>query len=294
MRLHYFKTKRGNFGDDLNTWIWDWLLPGWRNASPDVWLIGIGTLLNENQLGSLRENRILVLGSGVGYGHGPPRQPYPASWDFRAVRGPLSANALSLPNQIGIIDPATLIPEIPEFHDIRLDGPPLFIPHHVSVTRHDWELYCEKAGLSYVSPEDDSKKVIKRIASAPLVVTEAMHGAIIADAFAVPWVPVQIGDQFNIRKWNDWLASLELSIKIPPMFPFLYSLKDRLLPRKGQRIQQQLFRKFERQFLVKALKDQSSRTPILSCRRTLELKKTRLRDVLSQVIKDYTIDYPNK
>lgn len=290
MQLHYLKTKKGNFGDDLNTWIWDWLLPGWRIASPKVWLIGIGTLLNENQLGRLRENQILVLGAGVGYGQGPPPQPYPASWDFRAVRGPLSARALGFPERLGAIDPAALIPEIPDFQGIKTDGPPIFVPHHVSVPRHDWQLYCGHAGLSYVCPEDDSKSIISKIASAPLVVAEAMHAAIIADAFGVPWVPVRIGAQFNRQKWNDWCASLDLSVMIPPMFPLLDSIGHRFSPRRGQRMQFQSRRKVESLSLANALKTASRRAPVLSSRAILEERKARFKTVLKQVAADYEIN----
>ena len=38
MKLHYFISKRGNFGDDLNSWIWDNLIPGWQEWDHDVTL----------------------------------------------------------------------------------------------------------------------------------------------------------------------------------------------------------------------------------------------------------------
>ena len=31
--LYYYHSSHGNFGDDLNTWIWDALLPGWQTES---------------------------------------------------------------------------------------------------------------------------------------------------------------------------------------------------------------------------------------------------------------------
>ena len=294
MHLHYFQSKHGNFGDDLNIWIWDFLLPGWQKASPNVYLIGVGTLLNENRLRGFRKKEILVLGSGVGYGQSAPLRPFPPMWDFRAVRGPLSASALGLAEQIGIIDPAALLPDIPEFQGIRRGGPPVFVPHHLSVKRHDWKLSCEKAEMLFVSPEDDSKAVIRKIASAPLVIAEAMRAAIIADAFGVPWVPVQIGSQFNTGKWNDWCASLDLSVIIPPMFPFLDSIVDRFAPRRGQRMQLGIRQKIESQILGNALKTASRRKPALSCRAILEEKKTRFKTILDKVVEDYEIYSPLK
>ena len=68
MELLYFGVPGGNFGDDLNLWIWDELLPGWRNWSAESVLVGVGTILKR---GFVPEGkRKLVLGSGaVSYTH---------------------------------------------------------------------------------------------------------------------------------------------------------------------------------------------------------------------------------
>ncbi len=46
MKLYYFIDPSGNFGDDLNPWIWDRLLPDFFDQNADTLFIGIGTLLN--------------------------------------------------------------------------------------------------------------------------------------------------------------------------------------------------------------------------------------------------------
>jgi succinoglycan biosynthesis protein ExoV len=208
MHLFYYKDPGGNFGDDLNLWIWDALLPGWQGWDEDLTLFGVGTLLNKENLEPFRDRRILVVGSGVGYGSAPPPLPLPEHWDIRAVRGPLSARALGLPEDRGIIDPAILLPDLPEFQTITPSGRPIFVPHVASDARHDWQSACRRAGLDFVSPRGEARAVVRRIAGAPLVLAESMHAAIVADAFRVPWIPVRISAAFNAGKWQDWAQSL--------------------------------------------------------------------------------------
>ena len=46
MKLAYFRDPKRNFGDDLNPWLWDQLLPGLiDDVDDDRFLIGMGTIL---------------------------------------------------------------------------------------------------------------------------------------------------------------------------------------------------------------------------------------------------------
>jgi succinoglycan biosynthesis protein ExoV len=218
MELFYFnKFKKGNFGDDLNLWIWDYLLPGWRGWDPDVTLFGVGTLLNEENLQKFRGKKILVAGSGVGYS--TPFQGHLSDlWDIRSVRGPYSALALKLKPEYALIDPAVMIPTFGRFKKSARNGRPLFIPHVGSVNRHDWGSACEAVGVDFVSPEGIPDNVVNQIVNAPLVLAESMHAAILADAFRVPWIPIAIGQAFNTQKWQDWAQSLDISCEIRPLF----------------------------------------------------------------------------
>ena len=226
MRLHHFHDPEGNFGDDLNHWLWDALLPGWRAAWPDTWLVGVGTLINDKMPAGAPK---MVMGSGVGYGE-LPSPGLLAECRFVSVRGPRSAAALEIEPELGILDPAALIPLLPDFADIGRHGEALFIPHHRSVHRQDWPALCARAGLSYLSPCGEAKAVIRRIAGAKLVVTESMHGAILADAFGVPWHAVSINAQFNGWKWADWGESLGVAVTIHPLASALEPLIRRLKP----------------------------------------------------------------
>jgi succinoglycan biosynthesis protein ExoV len=223
LELYYHKSVLGNFGDDLNSWLWDDLLPGWRGWDPDRVLLGVGTLISSTFLdrAATRGRRFLIAGAGVGYGDGRlPRMDDAAVWDVRSLRGPYSARSLGLPETMGVIDPAVMIATLPGHAPGAATGQPLFVPHESTVDRHDWATACAQAGIDYVSPREESRAVIARIATASTVLAESMHAAILADAYRVPWIPVRIGPRFLARKWLDWAASLAVPLHdIPPLFP---------------------------------------------------------------------------
>ena len=224
MDLFHYHIASGNFGDDLNLWLWDEILPGWREAMPGHLLVGVGTLINDTLPRGVPK---VVLGSGVGYGNLPDAALH-AECRFVAVRGPRSARALGLPPEVGIIDPAVLVADLPAFQNIPKSPRPIFVPHHASAHRMDWARLCNKAGVDYVSPEGGAKEVIAKIAAAPLVIAESMHAVILADAFGVPWVGVSISHLFNGAKWLDWADSVGVVPQIQPMYPFIDGLRSRL------------------------------------------------------------------
>ena len=205
MQPFYWESAHGNFGDDLNLWLWDFLLPGFRDIHPEVLLVGVGTVLNEALLPSGVKK--LVVGSGFGYGAAPDLSD-PAEWDVRCVRGPLTAQKLGLGESFGIVDPAVMVAEMPEFQNLPRNGDAIFVPHWESTVGGVWPLVCQAAGLGYVDPCGEARSVIRAIAQAELVVAESMHAAILADAFRVPWVPVTTSQSINSFKWQDWAASL--------------------------------------------------------------------------------------
>jgi len=214
LNLYYYKCVGGNFGDDLNTWLWDELLPGWRDAWPDATLVGVGTIINDRLP---QTGKIVIIGSGAGYGPLPPMADR-TLWDIRAVRGPISAARLGLPPELAIVDPAALISDLPAFKNIPDSGQTIFVPHHTSVKRHDWERLCSRAGVRFVAPQGESRQVIREIAGARLVIAESMHAAIIADAFRRPWIAVSITGVFNTTKWQDWGQSIGVDPSIRRFF----------------------------------------------------------------------------
>jgi succinoglycan biosynthesis protein ExoV len=216
LELYYWRSPAGNFGDDLNLWLWDVLLPGWRQWRPDACLVGVGTVLNTKLLP--RDRLKVVIGSGTGFGHAPDVADT-AQYDVRCVRGPRTAAALGLPAELALTDPAAMIARLPEFADLRPTGRTIFVPHCHSDLDPDytWPKICAAAGVDYLSPRGPSRDVIRALGAAKLVVTESMHGAILADAFRVPWIPVSLTPLFNLFKWQDWAESVGVTISITPL-----------------------------------------------------------------------------
>lgn len=210
MNLFFFRMPGGNFGDDQNLWLWDEVMPGWRDVLPDHLLVGIGTLINNLLPRGMPK---LIMGSGVGYGERID-EALKAECHFVAVRGPRSAARLGLPATVAAVDPAVLLPGLPAFQGIPRAGRPIFVPHASSVPLLDWASLCERAGVDYVSPQGEAHAVVRRIAGAPLVIAESMHAAIIADAFRVPWHAISMTPEFNDFKWMDWAESLEIPLHI--------------------------------------------------------------------------------
>lgn len=210
MQIFYYRGSKLNFGDDLNADLWPHLLPPEVVAAPDVVLVGIGSILTEEWLGKFGHDgeRVIVLGSGTSYDL-PPRRI--GDWTVLAVRGPLTADLIGRP-EAAATDGAILLADVPEL--IGAERPRqdvLFMPHHRSIRRTPWQQISEEAGLRYVSPQQPVRDILDAYAGASLVVTEAMHGAIVADTLRIPWIPLTIAPTVDEFKWRDWCLSMDLA-----------------------------------------------------------------------------------
>ncbi|RYJ16346.1 exosortase [Rahnella variigena] len=206
MKIYYYKSAHGNFGDDLNAWIWDALLPGFFDDNENVRVSGIGTIITSAMPPA---KKWIVFSSGVGYDY-PPVNFGDSSWETLCVRGPLSAEILGLPKDKFITDGAALLNTLAEFtplSDAERKGV-IFVPHHHALVTGQWEKVCQQAGIEFVNPQSDAKTVIQKIRHAKLVLADAMHAAIIADALRVPWVPLITSSQINTFKWLDWTQTI--------------------------------------------------------------------------------------
>jgi hypothetical protein len=212
--LHYYRSDPPNFGDELNALIWPTLLPDLARSPTDGVLVGIGTILDS---GIPRARNTFIFGSGAGLA------PLPAGlekgrFEVVAVRGPLTAKLSMLPAGLAVTDPALLLramyPQLLGSSNRAGVGETLFVPHYTTAKDPAWRRACTRAGIRFVDPTTDCLTILKRIASARLVIAEAMHAAIVADAFRVPWIPVATTPYFSTFKWVDWTLSLHVPFRL--------------------------------------------------------------------------------
>lgn len=215
MKLLYCKMDNGNFGDDLNEWFWDRVAPGLIDGRGTDTMLGMGTLLQDYYAKQLpSEGAVYVLGAGAGSKGALPR--ITDRWHIYGVRGPLTASYFGLPSDQVCGDPAILVRKFRELHATARKGVG-FMPHVWSLDDWDWKATCDRLGLIYVDPCADSKEIIRIISSLDKLLTEAMHGAIVADALRVPWVALSISDRFEASKWCDWAGSLGIDLHFRKM-----------------------------------------------------------------------------
>ena len=201
--------QESNFGDDLNRWLWSRVLGFPLDVDDGTIVLGIGTVISSVHVPLAK--RYVVLSSGVGYDAVPSDFGGP-KWEILSVRGPLTAAVLNLPPEKAIIDGAALLRLLPECEPLPAAERAgiVFMPHYESSSTGNWRQVCEMAGFTFLDPFANSEETVQRIRKASLVIADAMHAAIVADALRVPWIPVVLSPQSNSFKWLDWTLSLNL------------------------------------------------------------------------------------
>ncbi len=210
--------------------------------NPRRCLIVIGSLLTEADLVRI-DYPVDVWGCGwKGRRHAPrPRD----EMRVFAVRGPLSATGLGFP-EAALGDPALLLP-----HPTQLAAPAhgraLLIPHFSRIDRlHASERLAQTGCDEVLSPlvrrspwfESSLRSMpraiaqglrrwslrgiptrgvwdtLRRISGASFVLTGSLHGAILAQAFGIPWACFGDDHLDAPAKWNDWGAYLDVDIEV--------------------------------------------------------------------------------
>lgn len=216
MKLTYFQGNPPNFGDELNAWMWNALLPpGFLDQDDSVLFLGIGSIIQDIYPKAALK---IVVGSGFAGAYSRLPDMADGTWDLRFVRGPETCRLLGLDPALAITDAAVLLRAV--------DLPPpasgigtAFMPHYESVERGDWARVCDMAGVHFIDPTRPSREVLAEVRGAEMIITEAMHGAIVADAMRTPWIGVQTMRYVHRGKWFDWAASLEIDYRAAHLRP---------------------------------------------------------------------------
>jgi succinoglycan biosynthesis protein ExoV len=218
LTIHYFRSDPPNFGDELNTLVWPALIPELETTAVDGVLVGIGTILDWR---IPQDGNVFVIGPGAGL-TSLPSDLKSERFQVLAIRGPLTTKLAGLPPELAVTDPALLLraiyPQLLNPWNRGTKGKTLFVPHFTTAMDPGWRRACALAGVEFVDPTQDCRTILKKIASARLVIAEAMHAAIVADAFRVPWIPVASTPHFSTFKWVDWALSLHVPFK-PTILP---------------------------------------------------------------------------
>lgn len=158
---------------------------------------GIGTVLGASNDKTAQCN--IVFGSGSGYDGVPAID---LRWKVYFVRGPVTA--AELPGTAWITDPGILMAKF--FHRLKPTFDCSFMSRWNNWTS-DLETACAKVGIHVIDPRADVEKVTEEIASSKLLLTEALHGAVVADTLRTPWISIY-GDRGHEFKWYDWCGSM--------------------------------------------------------------------------------------
>ena len=232
MKLFYYQRQdqAPNFGDELNHWLWPKLHPHLFERDQQIAFVGTGTLINDKLAERVRPaEKVVIFSTGDGYES--TVEPMPGNWEICCVRGQLSARQLGLPAYKAIADGGLLVSQVfPSREASEFPGKRgcSFMPHihHANEASKDWLRICQQAGLQYIDPRWPVERVLGAIVSSERILAEAMHGAIVADALRVPWIPVVSSPRIYAFKWKDWCATMELYYH-PYHLPALKSYKRR-------------------------------------------------------------------
>lgn len=164
-----------------------------------------------------------IFSSGSGYEIPSALDP---RWEVLCVRGPLTAKAYGLDENLAVTDGAVLADKLLPAHEPKTHRCS-FIPHHYSLKKFNgWPELCREADIHFIDPvisrNNSVIDIIREIARSELVIAEALHGAILSDSLRIPWIPVRAYNHINLFKWRDYGASVDLLID-PVKIPSIYS-----------------------------------------------------------------------
>lgn len=217
MILYRWRGQQPNFGDELNTLLWPRLLPGFFDDDETIAFLGIGSVLDRRHDPLQRK---LVAGSGYGGYEAPVA--LDDTWCVHWVRGPRTAWWLGLSPALAMGDPGSLVPLAglaPARHAKARLHAIGFMPHFESASRGAWAEAAAAAGLTLIDPRGDPLAIVRAMTRCHTILSEALHGVIVADALRIPWIAIQPLASIHRAKWRDWADTLDLDPVFRQLFP---------------------------------------------------------------------------
>jgi succinoglycan biosynthesis protein ExoV len=215
MKIQHYEGPHPNFGDDLNLWMWPRLIENFFDEDDSVLFIGIGSIIG---LPYNPASKKIIFGAGMVPQYHKIPDVLPPDWDVYFVRGPRTAQALGLSPDLAVGDSAILLRSLVDTTR-RTNEVVSFMPHWDSLDRGNWEKACNLAGINLIDPRQPVDQIIDELLRTRLLISEAMHGAIVADAFRIPWIAVRPIAPWHRDKWFDWAESLKIDLRPRRLWP---------------------------------------------------------------------------
>jgi hypothetical protein len=204
---------RANFGDYLTELLHGAFFAG-RPLEDDLATHLIGSVISDHYVEAARRvgRRIVFWGCGLRHPRGlQPRNR--AIADIRGVRGLLSRALLDLPKGTPIGDPGLLLPRFHQPTPARETKKRTVCIRHAGTTMSDADLLAQTGAElvlnALIEPSSGAcLALIDEIASASFVLTAALHGAVTAYAYGVPFAYLNDRRIDIPFKWADFSSSI--------------------------------------------------------------------------------------
>ena len=183
--------KPGNVGDILTPWMMrqDGVEPEFVGSNFCGKILGIGSIMRLAQ----KDDQVWTTGIMR-----KSDRPDPMA-NFRAVRGPLTADACRLTGKVPLGDGALCLPRYYQPESVLATVKTLFVFHYVDWPhRNDWPKEWKDEGNRVMTTlTTDVKGFVDQITSAEHVVSSSLHGYLIALAYGIPARWIKLGDRLS-------------------------------------------------------------------------------------------------
>jgi len=197
----FWHVGRPNFGDDINPSFLQRLAGQpvrFANDQTQPHWLGVGSILESATSASI------VIGSGY---LKPTSGPLPKQTTVISLRGQLSLERAGCDGNILLGDPLVLVD--------RLFDKPIQKKHRTGLVAHVLNISAMKAKYGrhthLISPMHEPWKVVEEIASCEQIVSQSLHGLIVADAFDIPnvWIAPSESMTGGRFKFDDYFSTLD-------------------------------------------------------------------------------------